>query len=185
MGLHLEGCYEHRQGGQRAAGFHCEAGKSEPTSVAGRVPSAENCTNDLKRLGRIAGMINRAMKSSHVVALGGAGSAPHGGLVSIDYALFDKLSDDGVAVLVAKEILTSSKLLLRPQGQGRIERGVLATDEAVGRCVARAGFRQTGFGEWLNIRKVSAAELQDSLPESIRIAAFMRGYFAENGGKRK
>ncbi|MBA7699342.1 hypothetical protein ES703_108037 [subsurface metagenome] len=53
-----------------------------------------------------------------------------------------------------------------------------------GSYIARAGFNSVGFAERLRAKGLSAAGPQrDSMPEKMRIAAFMRGYSSEAGRK--
>ncbi|MHC4528796.1 MAG: hypothetical protein ACYS29_13050, partial [Planctomycetota bacterium] len=48
-----------------------------------------------------------------------------------------------------------------------------------GRYVAKAGFGSAGFSEWLAVKKAVSVGLEEnSLPDSLRVAAFMRGYLS-------
>jgi hypothetical protein len=144
--------------------------------------------NDLDRLEKLTGRIDRACRSSYLVVLGAGDSSISGGLVSVDYALFDRLSDDGAAVLIAEAIAAGPKLSSpsQMQAQGGVERAVLQADEAVGRYVARAGFSSSGFTEWLKAQKLSAFGMQQSgVSEKMRISAFMRGYTSEIYNKER
>ena len=96
--------------------------------------------NDLDRLGQLADRINRACRRSYVVVLGADDAGASGGLVSVDYGLFDKLSDDGAAVLIAEAIMAKSRSFPATQTQANTERAVLQIDEAVGRYIERAFF---------------------------------------------
>ena len=167
--------------------------KAEPASadnpasdkVAEAAPDRAEYANDLDRLDQLTDRINRACRGSHVVVLGAGNSAMTGSLVSVDYASFDRLSDDGAAVLVAEAIAASSKSPSQMQTQVDMRRVVLETDEVVGRHIARAGFSSAGFAEWLNAKKLLAADTQQSgVPDEMRIAAFMRGYSSEHYGSK-
>lgn len=143
--------------------------------------------NDLDRLDQLTAKVNRACRGSNVVVLGAGDSAAGGGLVSIDYALFDRLSDDGAAVLIAEAIAEKPKSLSpsQTQVQTNTERVVLQADEAVGRYIARAGFSSAGFSEWLKAKKSSTVGLQqNAVPEKMRFAAFMRGYVPESSVRK-
>ena len=142
--------------------------------------------NDLDRLDQLTERINRVCRGSHVVVLGAGDSSPGGGLISIDYTLFDRLSDDGAVVLIAEAIAARPKPPSPSQMQipANIERDVLQNDEAVGRYIARVGFSSAGFSEWLKAKNSSTIGLQQNgVPEKMRIAAFMRGYMSESHGK--
>ena len=143
--------------------------------------------NDMDRLNQLSERIKRVCRKTCTVTLGVESSSTTGSVISIDYGLFDRLSDDGAAVLIAEAIVaTKSKPVLSSQTEMQADtaRSVLQTDEAVGRYVARAGFVQEGFIEWLEARKSSAADLQhNSVPDKARVTAFMQGYSSEAKGK--
>ena len=143
--------------------------------------------NDIDRLNQITERINRACRKGHVVVLGGAGIAGSD-ITSVDYALFDKLSDDGAAVLIAQAI-TEDKSQPSPQMQNPAPgvtisnsgRDVLQRDEIVGSYIARAGFSSGGFAEWLWANKLLTSGPQQIVVSSeARISAFMRGYSLES-----
>lgn len=171
--------------------------KKEPASAAdirqdnkAAEPTLERAeyANDLDRLDQLTDRINRACRGSYVVVLGTGDPAIGGGLIGIDYALFDRLSDDGAAVLIAEAIAAKSKSPSpsQMQAQPSIERAVLQADEAVGRYIARAEFSSAGFAEWLKAKKLSVGGLQQNgVPEKMRIAAFMRGYASGSYGKQR
>jgi hypothetical protein len=143
-------------------------------------------TNDLDRLGQLTERINRACRGSHVVVLGAAGTNPTGGVVSVDYASVDRLSDDAAAVMIAEAIVSNSKTATDVHTHANMAKVMLETDETVGRYVARAGLSSAGFAEWLEARKVLAPNLQqNSPPDSTRTAAFMRGYSSEGYSKAR
>jgi len=143
--------------------------------------------SDLERLDQLTERVNRACRGSFVVVLGAGDSAANGRLIGIDYALFDRLSDDGAAVLIAEAIAAKPKSPSPSQIQvhGNTENNILQTDESVGRYIERAGFSSAGFAEWLKARKLSAAgPQQDSVPEKMRVTAFMRGYASESSVRK-
>lgn len=142
--------------------------------------------NDLDRLGLLTERLNRACRKSYVVVLGVEGSVEGGGPVSVDYALFDKLSDDGAAVLIAEAIAARSRPSSQAPVQTDVSRVTLQADESVGRYIAGAGFSPDGFTEWLRAKDVSAVgPEQNSVPDEMRIAAFMRGYSSERYSKKE
>lgn len=139
--------------------------------------------NDLDRLNQLSDRINSVCRGSFVVVLGGDNSSSSGGSISVDYGLLDRLSDDGVAVLIA-EAMTASNTKSIPsaqQSQVNITKEVLQADETVGRYIARAGFNSGGFAEWLEAQSISVVNPQDNIPEQTRISAFMRGFLLETG----
>lgn len=155
--------------------------------AAGTGTKRSQYTNDIDRLGQLTDRINKACRGNYVVVLGAGDITANGGLVSVDYALFDKLSDDGAAVMIAEVVTSRSKLFSQTQAQANIGRVVLQVDEAVGRYIARAGFNPGGFAEWLKAKRLSAAGLQQNndVLEKLRIAAFMRGYSSDRYSKGK
>ena len=170
--LCLQGCRKKQPAG---------AGNPASDKAAEPAPDRAEYANDLDRLDQLTERVNKACRGSHVVVLGAGDSAVSGGLVSVDYALFDSLSDDGAAVLVAEAIAARSKSPSQMQTQADVRRVVLEGDEAVGRYIAKAGFSSAGFAERLNAEKLLAAGLQQNgVPDEMRIAAFMRGYSSEN-----
>lgn len=174
--------------------FFCLQGCDKQQPPAGEAGTDDKATepavkktqyaNDLDRLDQLTDRINRACRGSYVV-VPGAGDSASGGLVSVNYTLFDKLSDDGTAVLIAEAIAVRSNAPLQMQGptegqtKANIAKVVLQADETVGRYIAGAGFSSAGFTEWLKARRLSSAgSQQDGVPEKMRIAAFMRGYLS-------
>ena len=184
----LAGCSSEEPAGKAAAAKDTAAASNSVSfSKAAGVERAQYA-NDLERLSRLTDRINRACRRSYVVVLGGDNSAAGGGVVSVDYAAFDKLSDDGAAVLIVEAIAAGSRSIsqMQMQTQVNIEREILESDEAVGGYVARAGFSSDGFTEWLGARTLSAGNRQqNSVPEKVRIAAFMRGYSSEHYSKKE
>lgn len=156
--------------------------------VATPAPKRAEYANDLDRLAKITERINLASRASSAVTFGAGGSTAGGHVVSVDYSLFDRLSDDGTAVLIAVAIAAGSRPAssLQTEVQANTARMVLEADEAVGRYVARAGFGADGFAEWLMAKELSATGPQSGgVPEKMRIAVFMRGYQSENGGRAR
>jgi hypothetical protein len=157
-----------------------------PLKAAAPAPAKAEYANDLDRLGQLTDRINTACRKSHVVLLGAAGPTGGGGPVSVDYALFDRLSDDGAAVLIAEAVTAKDQSPSQIQGHANAARAVLQSDEAAGRYVARAGFSSAGFCEWLEAGKAFVTDPRgDSLPQGARIAAFMWGYSSEQYVKGK
>ena len=139
--------------------------------------------NDLDRLGKLSARINAACRSNYAVVPGANASERNGSIVSIDYGLFDRLSDDGVAVMIAEAIVYKA-----PQGAParsvsptEHRQAVLSGDESAGRIVAMAGFGSGGFAEWLKENKfLTAGASSAHAPDSARQDAFLRGYLAES-----
>lgn len=182
--LCLQGCRKQ----EPASAYNPASDKvAEPDSEP--VPEKAQYANDLDRLGQITDRVNRACRGSHMIVLGSGDSALSGGLVSVDYALFDKLSDDGAAVLIAEAIAAKSRSPSPShlQAEDIMEKVILQADEAAGRYVARAGFVPAGFTEWLEAKKSPTADLQqqNGVPDKMRIAAFMRGYWSGRYSKAR
>ena len=137
--------------------------------------------NDVDRLSRLSERLSRASGRWYSTVLGGSSQPAGGGLVSVDYALFDRLSDDGAAVLIAEAVFNARRASLANSSKPASvdsQRQILQADESVGRCMAKAGFKQDGFGEWLKARDLYSTQ-QDEPPKSMRSSAFMRGYLME------
>lgn len=157
----------------------CEIAESSPETVAEPGVKRLEYANDLERLSQLTDRLNRACGGSYAVVLGGDDSGIPGGLISVGYALFDRLSDDGAAVMIAEAMAAAgSGSALRMQTQTGSREAILQTDEVVGRYIARAGFGSEGFIEWLNVKKALsiAAVRADDVPDRARITAFMHGY---------
>ena len=109
-----------------------------------------------------------------------------GGLVSVNYGWFDKLSDDGAAVLIAEAIAAKSRPPLQSQDSALMRSDMQRLDEAAGRYVSRAGFDSSGFAEWLEARKHLAAGVPgNTVSDGERMAAFMRGYLSQRSIESK
>lgn len=168
------------------------AGVTNYSKTAGEVTEPDltkaEYENDLDRLNRITERINRACRASYVVVLGAGESSVVGGTITVDYTLFDRLSDDGVAVLVAEAIVAKSIPPSHSQvpAQTNTERVILQADETAGGYVVKAGFSSAGFTEWLDATKMSTRSTQqNSVPENRRAASFMRGYMSMRSIKRR
>lgn len=170
--LCLPGCRKQKQAGD----------KSIPDKPVEPAVKEVEYANDLDRLGQLTDRINRACRNGYVVVFGAEGSVGGGGLISVDYALFNKLSDDGAAVLIAEAIaIRPESPSQTPIQQADVSRAVLQADEVAGRYIARAGFSPDGFVEWLGAKGLPTTGLQqNSVPEKMRITAFMRGYSSEH-----
>lgn len=123
--------------------------------------------------------INKGIHKGIVTMFGNDGDMLPGNIISIDYAMFDKLDDDGVAVLIAEAIALKSIQPTQPGNNSITERDILKIDELAGRYVALAGFESSGFIDYLN-NKISFN--MDSSERLIsgesRTGAFMRGYLS-------
>ncbi|MHC4867608.1 MAG: hypothetical protein ACYTEX_26355 [Planctomycetota bacterium] len=154
------------------------ANEPAPQIIPSSNPDSSRYTNDLDRLGKLSDRINGVCRGAHAVVLGDDSTAS-GPVVTIDYATFDRLSDDGAAVLIAEAIVAKSVSPAERQTPANSQRHVLQIDETAGRYVAKAGFGADGFAEWLAVKKAVGAGLEEnSLPDSLRVAAFMRGYLS-------
>lgn len=157
--------------------------------VAAPAPKRAEYANDLDRLAKLTEQVNRVCRIGFVVTFGTGDLAPSGRVLTVDYALFDRLGDDGAAVLVAEAIEAAGPKqpsYLPTNSPGNNAKVLLESDEDVGRYVARAGFGPDGFAEWLMAKELSATGPQPGgVPEKMRIAAFMRGYQSENSGRAR
>jgi hypothetical protein len=158
--------------------------KESPKTNVQKTPEVRKHDDDQARLERIATALNRASGNTHSIIFG-IDDGTVGPLVAVDYALFDCISDNGVAVMIA-EAMAQKVQLPRPQTMpNRLSIGVqisevLAADETAGRYVARAGFGSEGFAEWLGVRSLSVAGPREpDVAESMRTKAFMRGFLTE------
>ena len=145
------------------------------------VASQPQYANDVDRLNRLSERLSRASDRWYSTVLGCGSQPAGGGLVSVDYALFDRLSDDGAAVLIAEAVFNAKRASLANSSNPASvdsQRQILQADESAGRCMARAGFKHAGFGEWLKARDLYSTQ-QDEPSKSMRSSAFMRGYLME------
>jgi len=147
---------------------------SEDQAVSGAQSVDGNKTlNDTDRLNKIVKRINQVIGSEHVVIFGG--SQVNGSVTAVDYALFARLSDDGLAVMITDAIL-------QRQAEGNniltIAQQRLQMDEAIGKYIGLAGYKPDGFKEWLEqcdlISFQPQAENQPSVQR--RIYMFWEGY---------
>jgi len=168
------GCGSSDNGGGRPVG-----GISTPDYLP-PMPVRAGYRDDLDRLTSITSRINDVLRSSYVVVFGDGRPGANSDIISIDYALFDRLSDDGAAVQVVEAVLAVSDARSPGEHAGRVTSSeVLRVDELAGRYVAAAGFKPDGFSEWLRAqRDVSYGRADYSVPARMRAAAFMRGYIS-------
>jgi uncharacterized phosphosugar-binding protein len=151
--------------------------------AAGATVEKRGYANDIERLNILTEKINKACRGNYLVVFGGERASSGRNVVNIDYALFDRLSDDGAAVLITEAIVPTLKLPSQSQVQKQtdIQKDVLLGDENVGLYVGRAGFKSDGFAKWLKAKEMHAGNLQQAnVPDKIRIEAFMRGYLSAN-----
>ena len=142
-------------------------------------------TSDLQRLQNLTERLNLAKGSNYRVVFG----LPNGSEnteIAVDYALFDRLSDDTVAVMIAEEIATREIIpSFQPQsvpnpttGQILQRRDILRADEMVGRHLAAAGFGADGFRDWLENRNFLATAPAIPVSANLRVEAFLKGFEA-------
>jgi hypothetical protein len=138
--------------------------------------------NDIDRLTRISERYSR-ISGNQIAAI--FGSSPSSGtpFVSVDYGIFNRLSDDGVAVYIAEAFLrrnmnsTESNPSPRVANPSSSRQSILENDEQVGRLMAKAGYRKEGFKEWLDTSSnLMTDSIVASLPSNLRESAFLRGY---------
>jgi hypothetical protein len=146
-------------------------------------------TNDIDRLNQIANRLNRAFGGNYATIFG-TDDETNGPLIAVDYALFDRLSDDGVAAMVAegmikKASLTNSALASNNPPNDIVKADeVLTVDETVGRCLAKAGFSSNGFSQWLNSQGLSVAGPDlVGISANMRTKAFMQGFLSISGSQ--
>ncbi len=152
-------------------------------ALAKQTSQGSNYANDAERLSKLSERINQSLGRSYAFTLGGQTNTA-GGLISIDYALFDRLSDDGVAVLLAQAVASNQIKKPSPQANPAItasDREILDIDQVAGRIVAKAGFSSKGFIEWfkagfLVLTNITGENISPVIPYEARFAAFMRGY---------
>lgn len=144
------------------------------------VDNENRYASDLDRLGRITERLNSTYRAGFVVVFGVDSPAAGSNMVTVNYGLFDKLTDNGAAVLIAENIFTKLWIPNQRLTQSDIERDVLETDETVGRHIAKAGFDSSGFNEWLEAKKLFASGEQVTVADKMRTDAFMRGYLSIN-----
>lgn len=132
---------------------------------------------DIERLNKIAQTINQTIGSSNIVVFGD--SHINNSVVAVDYALFERLSDDGVAVMVTNAII--QKKVKEENGMSIIYNR-LRGDEKVGEYIALAGYGSNGFKEWLEKVNLFSFESGQNpvFSSQRRIYAFLEGYQRAN-----
>lgn len=162
--------------------------KQEQSQLSEHKPSKEKSaeyskySSDLERLNILSERVNRVLRANYVVVLGSSQTAT-GGCINIDYSLFDKLTDDAAAVLIAEAIEKSKagaadnlNPLNQNQSNNNLDKRILQIDETAGRTVAAAGFGSDGFTQWLESKEIFDLSYENRVSNSQRLAAFMRGY---------
>lgn len=167
----------------RSSSDHDLQGESIPPPGIIPIVVGQSEQNDIDRLARITERYCRAA-GSRVVAIFGSASSSNALFVSIDYGIFNRLSDDGVAVLLAQAFLYKNVMASEintlgnlPPDPLRLRRQVLDIDEQVGHQMAKGGFRTEGFKEWLECMANEIPEKGfESVSSNLREPAFLRGY---------
>ena len=140
--------------------------------------------DDTGRLNTIVERLNKHCGSNHT-AIFGSGINMEGPLITVDYGSFDRLSDDGVAAMIAKALSSvsiSNRMTVNlGANQTRPQAGdILASDVVAGKLLARAGFSAKGFREWLDMQNLSPLSPADeTISETLRTEAFMQGFLSE------
>ena len=152
-------------------------------SVDNRPVQAGRQETDMDRLSRIQDRLRKVGLAEHAVIFGGE-EQNNDSMVAIDYALFDQLSDDAVACMVAEAMLRQKSLRKVPQLPSSpliselSESDISDIDFKAGLYLARAGFSSAGFTEWLEAEKhlpvPEGTMLQ--ITDSQRSIWFMNGY---------
>ncbi len=141
--------------------------------------------NDIERLESITDRLRKAGLVGPIVAFGEQGQATEQ-LIMVDYTLFDSLTDDGVAVTIAeamvKRILSvdaSGSEVNNPTSILQTDK-IMQIDALVGRYVARSGFAEKGFAEWLERNQELFTEAQEPrVAHDLRSKAFIEAYMIE------
>lgn len=159
-----------------------------PELVKTEMPKIDNhgYSNDIERINTISEKINKACRGNYLVILASEGSPTAGNIVNIDYSVFDRLTDDGAAVLIAESIVAKSRpaLAAQLQKQADILKDCLSADETAGVYVGRAGFKSDGFSEWLEVNKTFTSSSQQlNVSKKVRTEAFMKGFVSVNSKK--
>lgn len=156
---------------------------SEPNEVESSVEhdTGEDVVykDDLGRLEELTGRINQACGRNYVAVLG-LSTQQAGNQIGIDYSMFGRLSDDGAAVLIASAIAAKSSPALAlnketPTEQEQLS-SLLQQDQVTGFCVAKAGFSEKGFSEYLDSYNIFVTDSELKVPTQLRLDAFLRGY---------
>ena len=152
-------------------------------SVSGQLSKDEI---DVDRLSRIQDSLQKAGLAGYAVVFGGVDQGAF--MVSIDYSLFDRLSDDAVACMIVDAIHQKHRIArqndLRSETamQSQIIQApdMVAIDIKSGRYIAKTGFSSAGFEEWLQEQKMlmSPENTLQPISDVQRNMYFMKGYQA-------
>lgn len=164
-------------------------GKSKDTGHQNlEANSKPGYANDMERLQILTDRINNSIFGNYVVVFGNT-VGQQSNMLGVEYSLFDRLDDAGVAVMIAEAILSkrfeSEKKPLttdRTQMDASLDENTICQiDLLAGKAVAKAGFGSEGFSKWLLAGSSQNIPGNFKVPANIREANFMKGYLSVTG----
>jgi len=172
----LEGCKGTSTMNDHGSGIGCRSGFTEAKTRSRVENHNTSYNNDLDRLTALTSRLNRASGSSFSTVFAIDDTQTGQEMIGIDYALFDRLSDNGAAVLIAESIARKLIFPLRSTTEQRGFKTTLEVDEMAGVYLARAGFSVSGFSEWLKVGEKTDNLNTIEVPRKRRTDAFLNGY---------
>ena len=137
---------------------------------------------DLERLSRIQNRLNKTGLADHAVVFAQSQNS-NNFIVSIDFILFDRLSDSAVACMILESMFyqpvqyNDTRGPMNNRSLPGSDLDTLEIDFKVGQHIAKSGFSSQGFQQWLNEKKIfEHSGTQQQVTESKRIMQFMKGY---------
>ena len=145
----------------------------QSASVQQHMTNKNEELNDTERLDQIVKKLNKVLGNEYTVVFGGTGF--RGPLVTVDYGLFGRLSEEGLAVMITDAIFQEHMDETKPLSQAQKR---LRIDAEIGKYVALAGYKADGFREWLEqIDLISYQPDEKNMPSiQRRMYAFSEGY---------
>ena len=173
---------------------HTEENPIVPQKVAVSIPERTDdiqdsledmgisCLNDVDRLDTILDRFNNSTKQSYSGVFG-VDDRHTEGMIGIEYEIFNSLSDDGVAAVVAQALASRETIEtvgpaeLANNNNPIIRRDVLAQDEKAGQFMAKAGYQVDGFEEFVTSVSLQSPIVGEvAVSQAERIQAFRQGY---------
>ena len=151
--------------------------KDPNIAVSEVIAGTSDGLNDTERIAKIMNRMNRAVGSQYNIVFGNEVMTA-GNQIAVDYVLFDRLSDDAVAAMIASAIARdnlndsteTSSIYMKTQ-----------PDRLAGQYIARARFNIKGYSEWLTAQQEFSPQRDPAdISDRSRVDAFLQGYESVN-----
>lgn len=145
-------------------------------------PKTVQYSNDIERLNVISEKICSVAGKHWTVLFGDDGLVKGSSQMFVDYSLFDRLSDDGVAAMIAYKHLGLQESANRsfagaglPDNITKNSGDLIENARQAGILCARAGFREEGFSEFLNAQQIKG-QFGNSVSLQEMTNSYLSGY---------